>query len=85
MNLSFIFLVDDNGKTWSDGKETSHEPRLQVSYFYRDKAKYLTIPEKIEAAFMADNFTRVGSGRIPYQDNTGHYGWRCDFRIFERR
>ncbi len=80
------FLVDDPGTTWTDGKETSHEARIQVSLFYRDKSKILTVPDQIEAAFMAADFIRVGnSGRIPYQEDTQHYGWRCDFRYYERR
>ncbi len=79
------FLVDDNGKSWANNAETSHVPRMQVSLFYRDISKALTVPDQIEAAFMADNFMRVGSGRIPYQDTTGHYGWRCDFRYYEGR
>ena len=79
------FLVDDNGKAWTDGNETAHEPRIQVSLFYRDKSMFKTIPTNIEAAFMTTNFMRVGSGRIPYQNDTGHYGWRCDFRFYEKR
>ncbi len=79
------FLVDDNGKSWANNVERSRTARVQVSLFYRDLSTVLTVPEQIEAAFMADNFMRVGSGRIPYQDNTGHYGWRCDFRYYEGR
>ena len=79
------FLVDDPGSTWADGKETGHEPRVQVSLFYRDKRVMLTAPKQIEDVFIAAGFLRIGSGRIPYQDSTGHYGWRCDFRYYERR
>jgi len=79
------FLVDDTPKGHSDNKETSHSSRIQVSLFYRDLSKALTVPDQIEAAFMAANFMRVGPGRIPYQEDTQHYGWRCDFRFYERR
>ena len=79
------FLVDDPGKGWADNAETSHVPRIQVSLFYRDLSTVLTIPDQIEAAFIAANFMRVGAGRIPYSEDTGHYGWRCDFRLYERR
>ena len=79
------FLVDDPGRTWTDGKETSHEPRVQVSLFYRKKPIALAIPDQIEAAFMAVGFLRVNSSTIPYQPDTRHYGWRCDFRFYERR
>lgn len=79
------FLVDDVGGAFVDGKETSHQPRVQISLFYRDKAVFLTIPDQIKTAFMGDGFTRAGEGRIPYQTDTGHYGWRCDFYHYERR
>ena len=79
------FLVDDPGKGWADNAETSHVPRIQVSLFYRDLSTVLTIPDQIEAAFIAANFMRVGAGRIPYSDETGHYGWRCDLRLYGRR
>jgi hypothetical protein len=79
------FLVDDNGKTWANNAETSHVLRIQISLFYRDISKVKTVPDQIEAAFTAADFMRVGAGRIPYQDETRHYGWRCDFRLYEER
>lgn len=79
------FLVDDEGETWGDGKESSHQPRVQVSFYYRDKADFLTIPDAIETAFVNAGFTRGPVGRIPYQPGTGHYGWRRDFYFYERR
>lgn len=79
------FLVDDEGKTWADGQETSHEPRVQVSFFYRGKPDALTVPDQIEQAFVDSGFTRGPVGHIPYQIDTGHYGWRRDFYFYERR
>lgn len=79
------FLVDDNGKLWTDGTEASHESRVQVSFYYRSKPNALTIPDKIEAAMINAGFTRGPSGHIPYQLDTGHYGWRRDFYCYERR
>ena len=79
------FLVDDTGEGYSDGAETSHQPRIQVSLYYRDKAAVLTIPEQITTALTEAGFTHGAAGRIPYQTDTGHYGWRCDFYHYERR
>jgi hypothetical protein len=79
------FLVDDPPKGHADGKETSHAPRIQVSLYYRNKPDFLTIPDEIIAAFVAANFMRVGGGKLPFDDSTGHYGWRADFRLYERR
>lgn len=79
------FLVDDEGKAWYDSKENSHEPRIQVSFYYRDKSDFLTIPDAIETAFVDAGFTRGPVGHIPYQPDTLHYGWRRDFYFYERR
>lgn len=79
------FLVDDEGTTYSDGAETSHQPRIQVSFFYREKSDVLTVPDEIEQAFVDAGFTRGPMGHIPYQPDTGHYGWRRDFYFYERR
>ena len=79
------FLVSDQPTAHYDGKEASHEVRMQVSLFYRDISVINTLPDKIIKAFTATGFKRAGCGRIPYQQNTGHYGWRCDFNFYERR
>lgn len=79
------FLVDDEGTTYADGAETSHEPRMQVSFYTRNKPDMLTIPDEIEQAFTDAGFTRGPVGHIPYQPDTGHYGWRRDFYYYERR
>jgi hypothetical protein len=79
------FLVDDEGKGYADGKETSHEPRIQISYYTRDKSDFLAIPGAIDAAFVNAGFTRGPTGHIPYQPDTRHYGWQRNFYFYERR
>lgn len=78
------FLVDDTGEGYADGVETSHQPRIQVGLYYREKAVFLKVPEQIQKAMTQAGFTRGAAGRIPYQTDTGHYGWRCDFYHYER-
>lgn len=79
------FLVDDEGKTYADGSETSHEARVQISFYTRNKSDMLTVPDEIEQAFVDAGFTRGPVGHILYQPDTGHYGWRRDFYFYERR
>lgn len=79
------FLVDDPAGNSFDGKETDHQPRIQVSFYFRNKSLRATIPDKIETAFMEANFMRVRGSDLPYDTDTGHYGWYCDFRFYERR
>ena len=79
------FMVANPGMAWGNGKERYAKPRIQVSLFYRDKSTFLDVPQKTIAALEECGFCRVDEGRIPYQTNTGHYGWRCDFYYYEKR
>ena len=78
------FLVTNPPSAWYDGAESSSQARLQVSFYYRRKSEILTVPEKLISYFKAEGFMRSGEGRIPYQKDTGHYGWRCEFTYYER-
>ena len=79
------FLISDTPLTHYDNQETSHEIKIQVSLFYRDISAIKTLPDNIIDAFTATGFKRIGNSRIPYQINTQHYGWRCDFNYYEKR
>lgn len=79
------FLVSAPSVSSADNRESAFEARIQVSLFFRNKSTFLTIPDKIVAAFTEAGFCRANEGRIPYQINTGHYGWRCEFIFYERR
>ncbi len=84
-NFIVYFLVDEPPALIADNKELSTHPRIQVSFFYRQKSDFPRIKDQIKEFFVAQGFIRVGSGRIPYQKDTGHYGWRYDFNFYERR
>ena len=79
------FLVSAPTVSSADNKERAYQPHIQVSLFYRNIRSFLTVPDQIIAAFANEGFRRAGEGRIPYQPNTGHYGWRCDFNFYEMR
>ena len=79
------YLVSAQTALSVDNKERAYLPRIQVCLFYRSKRSFLKFPDKIVAAFTRAGFQRASEGRIPYQTNTGHYGWRCDFIFYETR
>jgi len=79
------FLVSEPSALSFDGKEKSSIPRIQVSFYYRKKSSLPTMMDTIKDYFLSNGFVRAGSGRIPYQKDTGHYGWRYDFNYYERR
>lgn len=79
------YLMHDSGSAWENGKETSHEARIRICLYFRDKSVFVEIPEKIEKSLMEAGFGRRCSRSIRYQIDTAHYGWRCDFNYYERR
>lgn len=79
------FLVSDPPGLSADNKELSSLPRIQVSLYYRDKSVVRTVPDEIIREFTSKGFCRASTGRIPYQQNTGHHGWRSDFIFYETR
>lgn len=79
------FLISNPPSAWYDGTEISSNAKIQVSFFYRRKSDILTVPEKIKSAFKSAGFMRSTEGRIPYQKDTGHYGWKCEFNYYEKR
>lgn len=84
-SYAVYFLVSNPPSAWYDDGESSSQAKIQVSFFYRQKSDILAIPEKIISAFKTEGFMRSREGRIPYQKDTGHYGWRCEFNYYEKR
>ena len=79
------FLVSAPPGLSADNMEQAYTPKIQVSLFYRKKRAFLELPDTIIQALTAAGFARAAEGRIPYNTNTGHYGWRCEFIFYERR
>ena len=79
------FLVSSSSASSADGKERLRTLKVQFSLFYRKKKTFLTIPEKLVNKLTENGFRQSNEGRIPYQQNTGHYGWRSDFIFLEKR
>ncbi|CAB1243753.1 conserved protein of unknown function [Ruminococcaceae bacterium BL-6] len=77
------FLVDDPVESVFDGRAQTHQPRVQASFFFRDPRKMLTVPDQITEEFQKVGFGVGDAGPIPYQPDTGHYGWRRDFYCYE--
>ena len=79
------FLVSEPSASSADNKERSSIPKVQFSLFYRDISVMQSIPKQIIKAALTAGFTRVNSGRIPRKNDSGHFGWRSDFILYESR
>lgn len=79
------FLVSEPPASSADNRERASIPKVQISLFYRDISVMQGIPDKIIKEAVSQGFTRVNSGRIPRKNDSGHYGWRSDFILYESR
>lgn len=84
-NYMVYFLVSNPPGLFADNREISSTPRIQVSFFFRKKSRLPSMMDEIKNTFPRYGFTRAGESPIPYQKDTGHYGWRCDFNFYESR
>lgn len=84
-NYIVYFLVSNPPGLFADNRERSSIPRIQVSFYFRDKSQLPSMMETIKNTFQEYGFTRAGESPIPYQKDTGHNGWRCDFNFYESR
>lgn len=78
-------LISAPPKTSADGKERTYMPKIQVSFFFREKSDFLTVPDLIYQGMIKEGFRRAATRPIPFQKETGHYGQASDFIILERR
>jgi len=78
-------LVSAPPKTSADGKERTYMPKIQVSFYFKNKSDLITIPDLIYQRMIKEGFRRAATRPIPFQKETGHYGQASDFIILERR
>ncbi len=84
-NYMVYFLVSNPPGLFADNKEQSSIPRIQVSFYFRDKSLLPSMMNEIKSTFPKHGFTRAGESPIPYKKDTGHNGWRVDFNFYESR
>ncbi len=81
-NYIVYFLVSNPPVSVADNQIRTTSPKIQVSFYFRNKQEFLTVPKIIKDAFKTRNFTIGNEGRIPYQTTTGHYGRRYEFNFY---
>ena len=77
-------VIDQPNGAHADNKPGSTIHRVQVAMY----SKKPTIVQGADAAFKAAllpaGFLRVTGRDLQYDHNTGHYGYTCDYRFYER-
>lgn len=74
------FLVDSPNAQNADDVETMRTRKIQVSYY--NIAGLMSMPD-IESAMIAAGFSPSDQRELPYNEDSGHYGFALDFVFVE--
>lgn len=77
------FIVDSPSRGFADNKPTSRTTRVQIVLYSKDPAIKQGADEALKAVMLPAGFLRVGGGDLPFNEGTGHYAYRCDYRFYD--
>ena len=76
-------ILDENDVSHADNEPTAGETLVQTALYSKDPAIIQAAKDTLTAPMKAAGFMR-GSGRaLPYDKDTGHFGYVLDFRYYE--
>ena len=76
-------ILGENDVSHADNESTAGEAMVQTALYSKDPALMQSARDTLTAPMKAAGFMR-GSGRaLPYDKDTGHFGYVLDFRYYE--
>lgn len=75
-------LIDSPSNSHADNLPTSTTYRVQVNVYSRDPAITQGADGMLRAALMPVGFMRGGGRGLPFDRETGHYGYASDYRYY---
>lgn len=80
--LTYQVLIESDA-SYADNLPTSGSTLVQIALYSTDPSIKQSARDTLSGAMLPAGFTR-GEGRgLPYDGDTGHYGYACDFRYHE--
>lgn len=77
-------IINSPNKGYADNKPKSVTYQIQISLYSKKPTVKQSADETLKAILLPAGFMR-GNGRdLPYDAKTGHYGFTCDYRFYER-
>jgi hypothetical protein len=77
------FIVDSSGKSHYDNEEAIQKIRIQLVLYSKKPSVKQNADELLKSVMLPVGFLRVGGGDLPFNKDTGHYAFRCDYRYYE--
>lgn len=76
-------IIDSPSNSYADGKPTSITYRVQVAIYSKKPAMVQSAEPSLKTTMEASGFMRVGGRALPFDAQTGHYGYTCDYRLYD--
>ena len=76
-------LVDDPDSSHYENIPTSKIPRFQVVLYTKNPAIKQSADKTLRSVLLPAGFMRASGRDLPFNKDTGHYGYVSDYRYFE--
>lgn len=76
-------IISSDSKSYADGQVTGISYRVQANLYSEDPAIVQTAEGLIRSLMTAAGFMRAGGRSLPYDSSQGHYGYTCDYTIYD--
>lgn len=76
------FIVDSPNTGYADNLPTGYEPRIQLKINTTDPEIKQNADILFRSVMLPVGFTRVGGRDLPFDSDTGHYSYTCDYRLY---
>lgn len=77
------FLVDNPNSSFADNVATSRKTRIQLTLYSKKPTIKQNADELFKSVMLSAGFLRIGGRDLPFNSNTGHYAYTCDYRYYE--
>lgn len=77
------FVLNQANESHADNLPTSRTSRVQVSLYSKKPALVQQADSVLRAALLAGGFLRAGGRNLPFDKETGHYGYVSTYNYFE--
>lgn len=76
------FIVDNPTYAAYDNLFKSSQPRIQLKLYSRKPSIKQNADELFKSVMIPAGFMRVGGRDLPFNSDTGHYCYICDYRYY---
>ena len=77
------FVIDQANESHADNAPTSRTTKARVFLYSRKPAIAQQADSVLKAAMLAAGFLRAGGRPLPFDKDTGHYGYVSTYNYFE--